>query len=51
MKILRQITELSSIDRAVHLAIGVFDGIHRGHQAVIAAATESARQGGESLSL
>ncbi|MFT4550768.1 MAG: riboflavin kinase/FMN adenylyltransferase [Verrucomicrobiales bacterium] len=46
MKILRQITELSSIDRAVHLAIGVFDGIHRGHQAVIAAATESARQGG-----
>lgn len=33
---------------AVHLAIGVFDGVHRGHQAVIRAAVEAARREGGS---
>jgi riboflavin kinase/FMN adenylyltransferase len=32
--------------RPLHLAIGMFDGVHRGHQAVIAAATAAARQDG-----
>jgi riboflavin kinase/FMN adenylyltransferase len=30
----------------LHLAIGMFDGVHLGHQAVIQAALHSARQGG-----
>ena len=30
----------------LHLAIGMFDGVHLGHQAVIEAALHSARQGG-----
>lgn len=30
----------------VHLAIGMFDGVHRGHQAVIRSALEAARPGG-----
>jgi len=30
----------------VHLAIGMFDGVHRGHQAVIDAAVQAARQSG-----
>lgn len=42
MKVLRKISELSSLGEAAHLAIGVFDGIHLGHQAVIRAAIESA---------
>ncbi|MCW5547629.1 MAG: riboflavin biosynthesis protein RibF [Opitutaceae bacterium] len=32
--------------RPLHLAIGMFDGVHLGHQAVIAAATAAARQDG-----
>jgi len=46
MRILRQIEELSQLGGAAHLAIGVFDGIHLGHQAVIEAATNSADQEG-----
>jgi riboflavin kinase / FMN adenylyltransferase len=46
MKLLQSVEELSSLAGPVHLAIGVFDGIHLGHQAVIKraidAATESA---------
>ena len=30
----------------LHLALGVFDGVHAGHQAVIARAVRAARQGG-----
>jgi riboflavin kinase / FMN adenylyltransferase len=44
MKILRSIQELREIPGPTHLAIGVFDGIHLGHQAVIQCALESARR-------
>jgi len=33
-------------ERPVHLAIGMFDGVHLGHQSVIAAALQSARRAG-----
>lgn len=33
-------------DRPLHLAIGMFDGVHRGHQSVIQNAREAARQSG-----
>lgn len=32
--------------RPLHLAIGMFDGVHRGHRAVIAAAVQAARRSG-----
>jgi hypothetical protein len=32
--------------RPLHLAIGMFDGVHLGHRAVIEAATRSARRSG-----
>src|ERR1044071_4836624 len=32
--------------RALHLAIGMFDGVHRGHRAVVDAAVRSARATG-----
>lgn len=44
-----QFTGLESVRlpaRPLHLAIGMFDGVHRGHRAVIAAAVEAARSGG-----
>jgi riboflavin kinase / FMN adenylyltransferase len=44
MKVLRAIDELSSLSGSTHLAIGVFDGLHVGHQAVIGRALESSRQ-------
>lgn len=43
---LASISELSQLDQPVHLALGVFDGVHLGHQAVIRRAVESARAGG-----
>jgi riboflavin kinase/FMN adenylyltransferase len=46
MKILRHIEELGLIPGPTHLAIGVFDGLHLGHQAVIGRALESAVQSG-----
>ena len=46
MKILRTIDELKSVSGPTHLAIGVFDGLHLGHQAVIARALESSRTTG-----
>lgn len=39
MTVLRQIEELAALPGPVHLAIGVFDGVHLGHQAVIRRAT------------
>lgn len=32
--------------RPLHLAIGMFDGVHRGHRVVIEAAVQAAREGG-----
>lgn len=46
MKVHTRIADLSTITGPLHLAIGVFDGIHLGHQAVIGNATESAKNSG-----
>ena len=48
MKILRAIDELESLPGPTHLAIGVFDGLHIGHQAVIGRALDSSHQTGGS---
>ncbi len=44
MQVLRSIDALSSIPGPLALAVGVFDGIHLGHQEVIRAAQEHATQ-------
>lgn len=46
MTLLHSISELSALPGPVALAIGVFDGVHLGHQAVIGAATERAAKHG-----
>ncbi len=46
MRILRSIPELAQISGPVFLAIGVFDGVHRGHQAVISTAARHAQEAG-----
>ncbi|QTN31508.1 riboflavin biosynthesis protein RibF [Akkermansiaceae bacterium] len=38
--------DLAGIEGPLHLALGVFDGVHAGHQAVISRAVEAAREGG-----
>lgn len=38
MQVLPTLPELATLNRPVHLAIGVFDGVHLGHQRVINAA-------------
>ena len=43
MQILRSIPELSHLPGPLFLAIGVFDGVHLGHQAVISTSAEHAR--------
>jgi len=43
MEILRSIPELERLRGPLFLAIGVFDGVHRGHQAVISTSAEHAR--------
>jgi riboflavin kinase/FMN adenylyltransferase len=43
METLRSISELSKLRGPLFLAIGVFDGVHRGHQAVISTSAEHAR--------
>jgi len=43
METLRSIPELSRLRGPLFLAIGVFDGVHRGHQAVISTSAEHAR--------
>ena len=48
MKVLHSIEELREIEGPIHLAIGVFDGVHLGHQAVIRQAVEAARTSGGS---
>ena len=44
MRILRSIPELAQIPGPAFLAIGVFDGVHRGHQAVISTAARHAEE-------
>ena len=49
MKTLEQFDGLAGVKlpvQPVHLAIGMFDGVHLGHQSVIASAIQSARSGG-----
>jgi riboflavin kinase / FMN adenylyltransferase len=46
MRILRSIPELAQIPGPVFLAIGVFDGVHLGHQAVIGSTVRHAREAG-----
>jgi len=43
MEILRSIPELERLTGPLFLAIGVFDGVHRGHQAVISTSATHAR--------
>src|SRR5262249_43852321 len=43
MKILRSISELAHLPGPLFLAIGVFDGVHRGHQAVISTSADHPR--------
>lgn len=49
MEVLFDIAELNRLPGPLHLAIGVFDGVHLGHQAVIEAAKESAAEEGGSV--
>jgi len=46
VKVLTSIAELSAIPGPVFLAIGVFDGIHLGHKAVILRALDDAKKAG-----
>lgn len=47
MRTLYSLDDLSSISQPVHLALGVFDGVHLGHQAVIGSSVLAAHsQGG-----
>ena len=43
MKLIRTASQLAPGSRKVCLAIGVFDGVHLGHQTVIRAAIEDAK--------
>lgn len=45
---MRRLSSTSELEGPVHLALGVFDGVHVGHQAVIARAVEAARADGGS---
>ncbi|MDQ3120051.1 MAG: bifunctional riboflavin kinase/FAD synthetase [Verrucomicrobiota bacterium] len=46
MQVLRSIPELSRLDGPLFTAIGVFDGVHLGHQAVISTSARQARAAG-----
>lgn len=52
MKVIRSLEELGSIGDKLCIAIGVFDGVHLGHQSVLRAAVDDARAGnGEAVAL
>src|SRR3954470_9767407 len=44
MRVLRSISELAELRGPLYLAIGVFDGVHLGHQAVISTSTRHASE-------
>jgi riboflavin kinase/FMN adenylyltransferase len=46
MKVLRSISELATLPGPLFLAIGVFDGVHLGHQAVISTSARHAAEAG-----
>ena len=46
MKVLRSISDLATLPGPLFLAIGVFDGVHLGHQAVISTSASHAAQAG-----
>jgi len=46
MQILRSISELNQLSGPLFLAIGVFDGVHLGHQAVISTSARHAKDAG-----
>lgn len=48
MEVLRQIEALSAVPGPVHLAIGVFDGLHLGHRGLIERAIDGGRRDGGS---
>ena len=48
MRVLHSVEALASVAGPTHLAIGVFDGIHVGHQAVMGQTVRNARQTGGS---
>jgi len=52
MMLLHSVEQLSSVEGPIHLAIGVFDGVHLGHQSVInRASAAAAKAGGTSVVL
>lgn len=46
MRICNRLEELAGIGQPLHLALGVFDGVHLGHQAVIGRAVRAAEEQG-----
>lgn len=46
MRQLNKLEDLALIDDPLHLAMGVFDGLHMGHQAVVGSAVQAARASG-----
>ena len=47
MEVFTSIEDLGrSTDQPVYLALGMFDGVHRGHEAVLHQAQQSARENG-----
>jgi len=46
MRVLRSISELAELSGPLYLAIGVFDGVHLGHQAVISTSAKHAQAAG-----
>ncbi|NJR42218.1 MAG: hypothetical protein HC767_05745 [Akkermansiaceae bacterium] len=46
MLIRNRLEDLPALDAPLHLALGVFDGVHVGHQAVISRAVNAAKQEG-----
>jgi len=49
MEVLYDIADLKRLHGPLHFAIGVFDGVHLGHKAVIEAARASAKEGGTAV--